>query len=88
MSGDLFSHLYRNLARMEKATADVRGTLLAGTDPTGIGCVTSGHSAKRALDRLGVSLTVIGMVDARTGIRLIDGARSVRLEGAGYDHFR
>jgi thiamine-monophosphate kinase len=46
------------------------------------------RSAKRALDRLGVPLTVVGTVEARRGIRLIDGARSVRLEGAGYDHFR
>lgn len=45
-------------------------------------------SAKRALDRLGLPLTVVGTIDARRGIRLVDGARPVRLEGAGYDHFR
>jgi thiamine-monophosphate kinase len=45
-------------------------------------------SAGRALDRLGLPLSVVGTIDARYGIRLMDGARSVRLEGAGYEHFR
>lgn len=45
-------------------------------------------SAERALDRLGVPLTVVGTIEARPGIRLRDGARSVHLEGAGYEHFR
>jgi len=45
-------------------------------------------AARRSLDRLGLPLSVIGTVDRRRGIRLSDAGRPVRLERAGYDHFR
>ena len=44
-------------------------------------------SAKAALGRLGVPLTVVGEVEREPGIRLLDGARVVRLRKPGYEHF-
>jgi thiamine-monophosphate kinase len=44
--------------------------------------------AQRALERIELPLTVIGVIDARPGIRLKNGARLERLRPAGYEHFR
>jgi thiamine-monophosphate kinase len=45
-------------------------------------------AARRVLERINLPLTVVGEVDARPGIRLRNGSRLERLEGAGYEHFR
>jgi thiamine-monophosphate kinase len=44
--------------------------------------------AQRALERITLPLTVIGVIDARPGIRLKNGARIETLKDAGYEHFR
>ena len=44
-------------------------------------------AARRALDRLGLRLSVIGAIEPHRGIRLSDAGRAVHLERAGYDHF-
>jgi thiamine-monophosphate kinase len=44
--------------------------------------------AQRALERIKLPLTVIGVIDARPGIRLKNGARLETLKDAGYEHFR
>jgi thiamine-monophosphate kinase len=46
------------------------------------------EAAQRALQRIDTPLTVIGVIDARPGIRFTNGARLERLEAAGYEHFR
>jgi imidazolonepropionase-like amidohydrolase len=38
--------------RLEKAFSDAGGTLLAGTDPTGIGGILPGYSGKREIELL------------------------------------
>jgi thiamine-monophosphate kinase len=45
-------------------------------------------AARRVLARIKVPLTVVGEIDTRPGIRLQNGSRMERLEGAGYEHFR
>jgi len=45
-------------------------------------------AARRVLERINLPLTVVGEIDARPGIRLRNGTRVERLEGAGYEHFR
>jgi thiamine-monophosphate kinase len=45
-------------------------------------------AARRVLERINLPLTVVGEIDARPGIRLRNGTRMERLEGAGYEHFR
>ena len=45
-------------------------------------------AARRILERINLPLTVVGEIDARRGIRLRNGARMERLDGAGYEHFR
>jgi thiamine-monophosphate kinase len=45
-------------------------------------------AARRALDRLGLPLSVIGTIERRRGIRLSHAGRAIHLERAGYDHFR
>ena len=45
-------------------------------------------AARRVLERIDLPLTVVGEIDARPGIRLRNGSRVERLEGAGYEHFR
>lgn len=45
-------------------------------------------AAKRVLERINLPLTIVGEVDARPGIRLRNGGRMEKLEGAGYEHFR
>ena len=45
-------------------------------------------AARRALERINLPLTVVGEIEARPGIRLRNGRRLERLEGAGYEHFR
>ena len=45
-------------------------------------------AARGVLERLELPLTVVGEIDARPGIRLRNGSRMERLEGAGYEHFR
>jgi thiamine monophosphate kinase len=44
--------------------------------------------ARRALEKNGVRLTVVGRVEARRGIRLQFRGKRVSLEGGGYEHFR
>jgi thiamine-monophosphate kinase len=44
--------------------------------------------AQRALQRLNLSLTVIGEIERRPGIRLRSRSGLERLDGAGYEHFR
>jgi thiamine-monophosphate kinase len=54
-------------------------------------CVAPGPriaAATRILERIKLPLTVVGEIDARPGIRLRNGSRMERLEGAGYEHFR
>jgi thiamine-monophosphate kinase len=46
------------------------------------------EAAQRALERIKLPLTVIGVIDSRPGIRLKNGARIERLKDAGYEHFR
>jgi thiamine-monophosphate kinase len=46
------------------------------------------ETAQRALERIKLPLTVIGVIDARPGIRLKNGARLETLKDAGYEHFR
>jgi thiamine-monophosphate kinase len=45
-------------------------------------------AARRVLERIDLPLTVIGEIERRPGIRLRNGKRLERLEGAGYEHFR
>ena len=45
-------------------------------------------AASRVLERINLPLTVVGEIEARPGIRLRNGARLEKLEGAGYEHFR
>ena len=45
-------------------------------------------AARRVLERIKLPLTVVGEIDTRPGIRLQNGSRMERLEGAGYEHFR
>jgi thiamine-monophosphate kinase len=45
-------------------------------------------AARRVLERINLPLTVVGTVEPRPGIRLRNGTRMERLEGAGYEHFR
>ena len=45
-------------------------------------------AAGRVLERIKLPLTVVGEIDARPGIRLRNGSRMERLQGAGYEHFR
>ena len=45
-------------------------------------------AARRVLERISLPLTVVGEIEARPGIRLRNGTRLERLEGAGYEHFR
>ncbi len=45
-------------------------------------------AARRVLERIKLPLTVVGEIDDRPGIRLRNGTRLERLEGAGYEHFR
>lgn len=45
-------------------------------------------AAQRSLESIDVPLTVVGQIEARPGIRLRNGNRIERLEGAGYEHFR
>jgi thiamine-monophosphate kinase len=45
-------------------------------------------AARRVLERINLPLTVVGEIDARPGIRLRNGTRMERLEGAGFEHFR
>jgi len=45
-------------------------------------------AARRILDRIDLPLTVVGEIEARPGIRLRNGSRMERLDGAGYEHFR
>jgi thiamine-monophosphate kinase len=45
-------------------------------------------SAKTALRRLGLPLTVVGQIDREPGIRLLDGTHLVRVRRPGYEHFR
>ena len=42
----------------------------------------------RVLERIGLPLTVVGEIERRPGIRLRNGKRLERVEGAGYEHFR
>jgi len=44
--------------------------------------------AKRVLERIQLPLTVVGEIERRPGIRLRNGKRLERVEGAGYEHFR
>jgi thiamine-monophosphate kinase len=44
--------------------------------------------AQRALERINVTLTLVGEIDARPGIRFRNGPRIERLKKAGYEHFR
>jgi len=45
--GEALHRLLANMLRLEKAFADAGGTLLAGSDPTGIGGTVPGFSSKR-----------------------------------------
>jgi thiamine-monophosphate kinase len=45
-------------------------------------------AARRVLERIKLPLTVVGEIEARPGIRLRNGSRMERLQGAGYEHFR
>ena len=45
-------------------------------------------AARCILERINLPLTVVGEIDAHRGIRLRNGARMERLDGAGYEHFR
>jgi len=45
-------------------------------------------AASRVLERIKLPLTVVGEIEARPGIRLRNGSRMERLQGAGYEHFR
>jgi len=45
-------------------------------------------AARRILERINLPLTVVGEIDSAPGIRLRNGTRMARLEGAGYEHFR
>ena len=45
-------------------------------------------AARRVLERIDLPLTIVGEVEARPGIRLRNGGRMEKLEGAGYEHFR
>ena len=45
-------------------------------------------AARRALERINISLTAVGTIDRQPGIRLRRGARIEQLENAGYEHFR
>jgi thiamine-monophosphate kinase len=45
-------------------------------------------AARRILARINLPLTVVGEIEPRPGIRLRNGGRPERLEGAGYEHFR
>jgi len=45
-------------------------------------------AARPILERINLPLTVVGEIDAHRGIRLRNGARMERLDGAGYEHFR
>jgi thiamine-monophosphate kinase len=45
-------------------------------------------AARRVLERIDVPLTVVGEIESRPGIRLRNGTRLERVEGAGYEHFR
>jgi thiamine-monophosphate kinase len=45
-------------------------------------------TARRVLERINLPLTVVGEIEARPGIRLRNGTRMEKLEGAGYEHFR
>lgn len=44
--------------------------------------------AQRAFEGIKLPLTVIGVIEARPGIRLRNGERLERLQDAGYEHFR
>lgn len=45
-------------------------------------------AARRVLERINVPLTVVGEIEPRPGIRLRNGTRLEKVEGAGYEHFR
>ena len=45
-------------------------------------------AARRVLERIKLPLTVVGEIEARPGIRLRNGSRMERLQGAGFEHFR
>ena len=45
-------------------------------------------AAGHVLERIKLPLTVVGEIDARPGIRIRNGSRMERLQGAGYEHFR
>jgi thiamine-monophosphate kinase len=45
-------------------------------------------AARRVLERIHLPLTVVGEIERRPGIRLRNGKRLERVEGAGYEHFR
>jgi thiamine-monophosphate kinase len=45
-------------------------------------------AARHVLERINLPLTVVGEIEAKPGIRLRNGSRLERLEGAGYEHFR
>jgi imidazolonepropionase-like amidohydrolase len=50
--GKAYSVVFPKMMRLEKMFADMGGTLLAGTDPTGYGGVIPGYSAKRQVELL------------------------------------
>jgi thiamine-monophosphate kinase len=45
-------------------------------------------AARRVLERIHLPLTVVGEIESRPGIRLRNGGRLEKVEGAGYEHFR
>jgi len=45
-------------------------------------------AARRVLGRIDVPLNVVGEIESRPGIRLRNGTRLEKVEGAGYEHFR
>ena len=45
-------------------------------------------AARRALERIDITLTVIGDIHRQPGIRFRRGTRTATLENAGYEHFR
>lgn len=50
--GKAYDVIFPKLMKLEKMFADMGGTLLAGTDPTGYGGVVPGYSAKRQVELL------------------------------------
>ena len=84
--GKLLAPAYAANMRLEKAFVDAGGTLLAGTDPTGIGGILPGFAGKREIELLveeGFSVTQAIRISTLNGARFLGRAGDVGSLEAG-----